>query len=216
MRDYIVLCYNGTVFPASEDFSVLMYAPSLPVNGITHTATPSSTIKRQRVRRVAALKSNNSRSEIPLTGLLIGGILVVLLLVAISTVYYAKRSSILSTKRMGKQTSTAQEVSDYSADLETIVNTVIGMSKHAAFLVANSNLSGIKKLASGGGGEIFLTQVMNPFLNEKSGTRVIQKVVFIKSSKSKEAFDQEVGIMIMLSTFLTSAELSAIPKIQLQ
>jgi serine/threonine protein kinase len=59
----------------------------------------------------------------------------------------------------------------------------------------------MKKLATGGGGEIFLARVMTAFLKEKTGNLVIQKIVFIKNQMAQEAFYQEVGIMIMLSSF---------------
>jgi serine/threonine protein kinase len=110
-------------------------------------------------------------------------------------------SSKPSIKQIEKHGSFIQELSEITTDLETVVNTVVGLSKHAAYMVANSNVATIKKLASGGGGEIFLARVMNAFLTEKTGNLVIQKIVFIKNSKSEEAFYQEVGIMIMLSPF---------------
>ncbi|KAI3655741.1 hypothetical protein MP638_003479, partial [Amoeboaphelidium occidentale] len=100
-----------------------------------------------------------------------------------------------------KNSSSTKEFSEITTDLKTVVNTVIGISKHAAYLVGNSNLATVKKLASGGGGEIFLARVMNAFLKEKTGNLVIQKIVFVKNKISEEAFYQEVGIMIMLSPF---------------
>jgi serine/threonine protein kinase len=86
-------------------------------------------------------------------------------------------------------------------DLETIVNSVMGISKHAAFLVESSAIAQVKKIAAGGGGELFLAKIMDPTLRKKHGDSLIQKIVFIKIKASEEAFYQEVGILIMLSTF---------------
>jgi serine/threonine-protein kinase len=78
---------------------------------------------------------------------------------------------------------------------------VIGISKHAAYLVENSSIGTVKKLTSGGGGEVYLARLMKSISNEKTGTLVIQKKIFVKDHLTQEAFYQEVGIMIMLSLF---------------
>ncbi|KAI3655220.1 hypothetical protein MP638_007007, partial [Amoeboaphelidium occidentale] len=86
-------------------------------------------------------------------------------------------------------------------DLQTVVNSVMGISKHAAYLIENSSLAKVKKIASGGGGEIFLAKVMDPLLRKKHGETAVQKIVLVKSKLNEEAFYQEVGIMILLSPF---------------
>ncbi|KAI3655523.1 hypothetical protein MP638_006936, partial [Amoeboaphelidium occidentale] len=80
-------------------------------------------------------------------------------------------------------------------------NSVMGISKHAAFLISSSGIAKVRKIASGGGGELFIAKIMDPILSKKVGEIVIQKLVFIKNNRIEEAFHQEVGIMIMLSSF---------------
>jgi serine/threonine protein kinase len=82
-----------------------------------------------------------------------------------------------------------------------VINSVIGISKHAAYLVENSAVSRTKKIAAGGGGELFLAKVMDPDLRKKTNEIVVQKIVFVKNKLNEEAFFQEVGIMIMLASF---------------
>jgi serine/threonine-protein kinase len=77
----------------------------------------------------------------------------------------------------------------------------MGISKHAAYLMPSSMFAKVRKLASGGGGELFIVKVMDASLQKKAGDTVIQKVVFVNNKASEEAFFQEVGIMIMLSSF---------------
>jgi serine/threonine protein kinase len=125
---------------------------------------------------------------------------VILVIIAICTLFFYKRYK----KRFDNTLPVVKTLSESNAtltDLETIINSVIGISKHAAFLIEHSSIARIKKLASGGGGELFVAQVMEPSLSRRVGQLVIQKVVFIKSKMSEEAFYQEVGIMIMLSKF---------------
>lgn len=85
-------------------------------------------------------------------------------------------------------------------DLETVVNSVMGLSKHAAFLIPSSMIAKIRKLTSGGGGELFIVRLIDSALQKKAEETAIQKVVYINHKSTKVAFFQEVGIMIMLST----------------
>jgi serine/threonine protein kinase len=93
------------------------------------------------------------------------------------------------------------ETSYFVTDLETVINSVMGISKHAAYLMETSAFAMIKKIAIGGGGELYLTGVMVPALRKKIGETVIQKIIFVKNDASREAFYQEIGIMIMLLPF---------------
>jgi serine/threonine protein kinase len=77
----------------------------------------------------------------------------------------------------------------------------MGISKHASYLIPSSAIAGVQKLTRGGGGELLLAKIMDPKLQKKFGDTVIQKVVFVKNTASQEAFFQEVGIMIMMSSF---------------
>jgi hypothetical protein len=196
-----VVCINGSVFAGSEDFSVLMYSPTLPDNDEIQTTWRTSTDSTKRVRTKVAFRSDFSNSEMAAASILIGVILAIVMLTAAVSLAYFRYLSQLRSKSIEKAPSTVQESSELSTDLNTVVNTVIGLSKNAAYRVENSSLATVRKLASGGGGEIFLARVMNPFLKENTGTLVIQKVVFIQSSKSEEAFFQEVGILVMLWSF---------------
>jgi serine/threonine protein kinase len=85
--------------------------------------------------------------------------------------------------------------------MQTVINTVIGISKHAAYLIESSLIARVKKLTSGGGGELILAKVMDSTLRKRFGEIVVQKLVFIINNTSTDAFYQEVGVMIMLSAF---------------
>jgi hypothetical protein len=189
------------VLAGSEDFSVLMYSPTLPDSFGSQTSSPSSSNSRRIARTRVAFRSDFSNSETTQKSVLIGGIIAAVITVAAVLIAYFYWSSKLKTGRIGNGVIDTQEFSDIMTDLETVVNTVVGISKHAAYLVANSSVASIKKLATGGGGEIFLARVMTAFLKEKTGNLVIQKIVFVKNQTAQEAFYQEVGIMIMLSPF---------------
>jgi serine/threonine protein kinase len=77
----------------------------------------------------------------------------------------------------------------------------MGLSKHAAFIIESSALAQEKKIAAGGGGELFLAKVMDPRLKKNVGPVVVQKILFSKTATIEQSFYQEVGIMIMLSQF---------------
>ncbi|KAI3655837.1 hypothetical protein MP638_002839, partial [Amoeboaphelidium occidentale] len=167
-----VSCYNGSVFSGSEDFSVLMYSPTLPDSFGSQTSSSTSSNSRRSARTRVAMRSDFSNSETTQTSVLIGGILAAVITVAAVLIAYFYWSSKLKTGQIGKGVKDTQEFSDIMTDLETVVNTVVGISKHAAYLVANSSVACIKKLATGGGGDIFLARVMTAFLTEKTGNLV--------------------------------------------
>jgi WD40 repeat protein len=197
-----VLFHNGSVFAGSEDFAVLMFRPSF--NDLSQASTSSRTIiskseirRRRIVQRSQSIGSSNSS----LLSIIIG--LVVSIIFAASFIFlfvYWKSG----TRKQVPDISTSFGVDSNTTvtDLRTIVNSVMGISKHAAFLVENSAFAKVKKIATGGGGELFLAKVMDPGLRKKLPENVIQKVLFGKNNKiSEEAFYQEVGIMILLSSF---------------
>jgi WD40 repeat protein len=195
-----VVCYNGSVFAGSEDFSVLMYSPDLPLNVENKSTKRTATTTRRGVRTKVASKLIIASSEILGTSVLVGGIIAIVLLVALAVMAFFYRSS-KAMKQKERILPHAQEVSNLTTDLETVINTVVGISKHAAFLIETSALALTKRIAVGGGGELFLASVMDPALRNKIGTTVIQKTLFIKNDVGKEAFYQEVGIMVMLLPF---------------
>jgi hypothetical protein len=178
-----------------------MFSPSFVQNANTLATTSTLTQTRRNLRTRIAFKLVSEGSERSPFVFIIGGIAAAFFLLTVMIMIYLRRSSKAEMKQNADILVSSVSSSEITTNLETVVNTVIGISKHAAFLVLNSNVATIKKLASGGGGEIFLARVMNSFLNEKTGNIVIQKIVFVKNVKSEEAFYQEVGIMIMLSTF---------------
>jgi WD40 repeat protein len=198
-----VICYNGSVFAGSEDFSVLMFNPILRRNQertvqLT-TTTPKKTTNQKRIIRLQKAEKfsmNVSQVIIPVA------ITLALIILVICVYVLLKQKS----KKIVSQTEPSAIVSGTASsqtivDLETIVNSVMGISKHAAFLVESSAIAQVKKIAAGGGGELFLAKIMDPTLRKKHGDSLIQKIVFIKIKASEEAFYQEVGILIMLSTF---------------
>ncbi|KAI3659939.1 hypothetical protein MP638_004966 [Amoeboaphelidium occidentale] len=195
-----VLCYNASVFAGSEDFSVLMYSPDLSLVAETKTSTKASINTRRGVKTVISLKTENFESLTAKTSLLIGGIIAAALLIAVAVIAFF-HLTYTRKKETEERSSITQNIADTATDLQTVVNTVIGISKRAAYLIETSALASTKKIAVGGGGELYLATVMDPTLRNKIGQTVIQKTVFIKSEVSKEAFYQEVGIMIMLSSF---------------
>ncbi|KAI3658810.1 hypothetical protein MP638_002610 [Amoeboaphelidium occidentale] len=135
------------------------------------------------------------------TSLLFGGIIAIVLLVAVAVIAFFYRSSKAIMKQNERILPHAQEVSYLTTDLETVINTVVGISKHAAYLIETSALALTKKIAVGGGGELYLANVMDPALQNKIAKTVIQKTVFIKNEAGREAFYKEAGIMIMLLPF---------------
>jgi serine/threonine protein kinase len=135
-----------------------------------------------------------------ITSVLVGGITAMVFFVIVVMIAFFYRS-YPRKKEIRKLEPITQEISVTNTDLETVINTVVGISKHAAFLIETSVLASTKKIAVGGGGELFLASVMDPFLLNKIGKTVIQKIIFIKNDVGKVAFYQEVGIMIMLQSF---------------
>jgi serine/threonine protein kinase len=85
--------------------------------------------------------------------------------------------------------------------MATFVNSSMGISKHAAFELPSSAVVVVKNLATGGGGSVNIAKLTDPALAKQHGSTVIQKKVFVRDELSKESFDQEVGIMVMLSSY---------------
>lgn len=196
-----VICNNGSVFAGSEDFAVLMYRPVFdhffPVK-TSFKATFST--NKKRVSRVFAKSRLLQSGNISTLSLVLGVSGVVALLVGLGGAYFCVKFYRKPTAD-NTPSKTQDDISLTITDLKTIVNSIVGISKHAEFLIPSSTIAGSKKLASGGGGELFIAKVMDPSLQKKAGDTVIQKVVFTKTKSHEEAFFQEVGIMIMLSTF---------------
>jgi hypothetical protein len=83
---------------------------------------------------------------------LICGIAALVLLVAITLVAFLYRS-YTRKKRIIKFAPITQGISDTTADIETVINSVVGIPKHAACLIETSVLASTKKIAVSGGGE---------------------------------------------------------------
>lgn len=196
-----VLCHNRSVFAGSEDFSVLMFRPALSDLSLASTISLRSLVAADRSRRIRVVQRPQSIgfNTTSTLGLVTGPIILVLILGFASVFMYVTSSA-------RKQAPVLNSSSDFDSvttttDLRTIVNSVMGISKHAAYLMPSSMFAKVRKLASGGGGELFIVKVMDTSLQKKVGDTVIQKVVFVNNKASEEAFFQEVGIMIMLSSF---------------
>lgn len=99
------------------------------------------------------------------------------------------------------------ELAQIPENENTIVYNSMGLSKHAALQLEASKFAQVKKLAAGGGGEVFLAKAMDSKLKQKHGEMVIQKVVFVKNQFTEEGFYQEVAIMVMLSKYPYFAKL---------
>jgi WD40 repeat protein len=198
-----VECYNVSIFAGSEDFSVLMFKPNLPQNQDVKVRPTTSILKRDthQTKIVRLHKAERTTTNVSVVILSVAAGLIVIIVVFFVMVLLMKRStkSVFQLESIATDTGTVSSLT--ITDLQTVVNSVMGISKHAAYLIENSALAKVKKIATGGGGELFLSKVMDPSLRKKHGEIVVQKIVFVKSKPSEEAFYQEVGIMIMLSTF---------------
>jgi serine/threonine protein kinase len=198
-----VLCHNETVYSGSEDSAVFMFRPTFSRESDYKWST--GTFSRDR-----RLVQTRSRQRISFSGMMdiqtiipmIIGIAILAVVIVGCTIYIVRyRNSKARLNVSPGQKTSSEESSQTVTDLQTVVNSVIGISKHAAFLVEKWAVARDKKIAAGGGGELYLAKVMDPALKKKAGDTVIQKVVFLKSKSNEDAFFQEVGIMIMLSSF---------------
>ncbi|KAI3656639.1 hypothetical protein MP638_007413 [Amoeboaphelidium occidentale] len=199
-----VLCHNGSVLAGSEDFSVLMFNPTLPKDETLETTSALSsrtnTISK-KTRMIKGTFSNSSASiqnEVMVYVVLAVGLIILMFSICF-VLKYRNTKEAVSLKTL--QNTNATEENLFATDLATVVNSVMGISKHAAFLMENSLIAKTKKIATGGGGELFLAKLMGSSLRAKHGDAVIQKVIFITNRSTEEAFYQEIGIMIMLAAF---------------
>lgn len=198
-----VLCYNKSVFAGSEDFSVLMFRPTFKLDErLTSTLSEITNSKTKGPKKAKIVSLENPRSEFLQKVILPVVIVLILLLgiIAFGIILIMKKSKLNARSHTSSEKA-ASEMGTTITDLDTVVNSVVGISKHAACLIENSAIAQVKKITSGGGGELFLAKIMDPSLRKKHGDIVIQKIIFIRNKASEVAFYQEVGIMIMLSTF---------------
>ncbi|KAI3659558.1 hypothetical protein MP638_005244 [Amoeboaphelidium occidentale] len=187
-----VVCMNSSVFAGSEDFAVLMFKPSLPrENPISSILSQKLTISREKfLKRVFKPSSvgteASSRQSVIIPVFSLG----VFLVIALVGLLIRKKYNVGYKQTIATAT-----------DLNTIVNSIMGVSKHAEFLIENSSVAKLKKIAAGGGGVVYTAKLMDQKFGRRAEGYVIQKEVFARSKVHEEAFYQEVGIMIMLSTF---------------
>jgi hypothetical protein len=181
-----VMCYNGSVFAGSEDFSVLMFKPS-PLQSKDATVNPSTTILKRNTKQgkiVRLQKAEGSSINVTHIAVSLTAVVVVITILIFGFIFYKKgaKKNVFQTKLAvaNLENLSAQTV----LDLATVVNSVMGISRHAAYLMENSVLAKIKKLTAGGGGEVFLAKIMDASLRNKIGEVVIQKVVFKKKIHS--------------------------------
>jgi WD40 repeat protein len=197
-----VLCHNQSVFSGSEDFAVYNYFPYFDVQKrSTVDAKISSSKKRRETLRVRLSGQDNQFGVSSDILAIISAAVMIVIITASLFLYYLvwKRKKRNAEPRNHEFTSSDTNSSSFG--LTTIVNSSIGISKHAALEIPSSSVASLKKLAAGGGGEVYLATLMDSKLVEKHGSRVVQKIVCIRSKISEEAFFQEVGIMILLSSY---------------
>ncbi|KAI3660263.1 hypothetical protein MP638_005126, partial [Amoeboaphelidium occidentale] len=200
-----VYCNNQTLFCGSDDFSVYMYKPIEIFNFPVATGTSTSiqalhTSLSQDTRRIQTLGGNSNPAEFDSTLLIIIGASSILLLAAL--VFCRLQIKSWRSNNVAKSaTDSHRETSYIVTDMKTMVNTSMGISKHASLEIPPQSVAVVKKLTSGGGGDVFLARLMEPVLAKRHGVNVIQKRVFLRNKLFEEAFFQEIGIMVMLSTF---------------
>jgi hypothetical protein len=194
-----VLCRNGTVFAGSDDFSVLLFNPELP-SASSSRVTTFSLLNSRRIKVLQRARTSESQTSTIQNVIIVAVIVLVVVFFAfcLIVVKFKKGEKAVSSPPMN---SSEQETTATLTDLQTVINSVIGISKHAAFLIKGSNIAKVRLLASGGGGSIYLAKLMDKTLKAENGDQVIQKLVHLSSKSAEEAFYQEVGIMIMLSNF---------------
>ncbi|KAI3655286.1 hypothetical protein MP638_004220, partial [Amoeboaphelidium occidentale] len=150
-----VICYNSSVFAGSEDFSVLMFKPMLP--NPTEEKLPSTKTKLSQKTLKKTLKKQgsfpstleSSRTFITMAGIISSVILVIITVGAVfcytkSKIWFSNTPLVVKTLAESNATVT---------DLETIINSVMGISKHAAYIINHPAIAKVRKLTSGGGGE---------------------------------------------------------------
>ncbi|KAI3657145.1 hypothetical protein MP638_002337 [Amoeboaphelidium occidentale] len=192
-----VLCHNGTVFAGSQDFSVLSFNPEFRSSS---RLTTSSHINDRRIKVLQRARTSESQTTTIQNVIIVAAIVLLVVFVAfcLILVKFKKGENSISSPPIN---SSEQETTATVTDLQTVINSIIGISKHAAFLINGSSVAKIRLLASGGGGSIYLAKLMDKTLKAENGDQVIQKLVHISNKSTEEAFYQEVGIMIMLSNF---------------
>ncbi|KAI3655565.1 hypothetical protein MP638_007411, partial [Amoeboaphelidium occidentale] len=198
-----VLCHNYSVFAGSEDFSVLMFKPNLPRIELTQT-TSTKTSKVTSIRRPKIIfKGSPSTTSWSFIDQIIPFIFVSAILVlaaALATLFWFQRQKNDSKPATTLTTSNVDTIQT-TTDLKTFINTSMGISKHAAYLIENSKVAKIKMLTKGGGGEVSLAKMIDSAMRRQHGELVIQKIVSDDMKNLEETFYQEVGIMIMLNSF---------------
>jgi WD40 repeat protein/tRNA A-37 threonylcarbamoyl transferase component Bud32 len=197
-----VVCKNSSVFAGSEDFAVLMFKPSLPRENptssiLSQTVTNSREKVLKRVFRPSSVGTEaSSRQSVLIPVFSLG----VFLVIALAGLFIRQKYKFWHTRNL-IASKTDLETTATATDLNTIVNSIMGVSKHAEFLIEISSVAKMKKIASGGGGVIYTAKLMDQKFGRREEGYVIQKEIFARSKVHEEAFYQEVGIMIMLSTF---------------
>ncbi|KAI3656954.1 hypothetical protein MP638_004213 [Amoeboaphelidium occidentale] len=197
-----VLCYNNSVYSGSEDSAVYLYTPDNLITPETKGASEGSSLRNGPRKARKVTKSANELHSLQVSSFVIP-----------IAVIFACFSLILSFgfmlqlyRRKQKEPLRESQITSYSSnfttsDMATFVNSSMGISKHAAFEISSSDVVAVKNLATGGGGLVNIAKLMDSALAKQHGSTVIQKKVFVRDEISKESFDQEVGIMVMLSTY---------------
>lgn len=197
-----VLCHNGYVFSGSLDGAVLMYRPSLPNITLTTSVKESTTDRAvsRFPRRMVTVKINNredTSSSLLLIIVLAAAIFLIIAACHISFKYSKWKKVITSPQYSSHNACTTYT----AADIQTMVNSYIGLSKHAALELQSDAFTSRRLFAAGGGGSLYFVETNDPNLIKNHGTTLVQKVIFIKGSRMRDLFFQEVAIMAMLRDY---------------
>jgi WD40 repeat protein len=145
-----VLCFNKSVIAGSEDSSVLLFRPIFA----EETISTSTSLKSQRqtkpgkiIRKVQQNLDGGTMSPLNQTYLIIGAAVLLLVILALTTII--KWRSLRREKASPVIEDSSKSSTLYPTDLKTVVNSVMGISKHAAYLIDNAAVVKVKKIATG-------------------------------------------------------------------
>ncbi|KAI3656186.1 hypothetical protein MP638_002323 [Amoeboaphelidium occidentale] len=201
-----VICYNATVFSGSEGTSVLMYIPQLPHEEVHTTTRPAVFTKiKHNPKKVSVQKQTDGKQTATMYVVIIVIVVINALILVGILIYLVRRRKPAADNDMSAEV--PMEPAYIPENENTAVNTSMGLSKHGVLVLEPSLFAQIKKLAAGGGGEVFLAKTMDTRLRQKDGDMVIQKVVFGNSQATEESFHQEVAIMVILSKYSYFAQI---------
>lgn len=156
-----ITCHNQSLFVGSDDFSVFMFKPIFPEIDAAPMTTSTEFTKTQR-KIVKKIQTASMRNEENVQNLImIVGVLVVAVISVIAAVYSFRYTKLVHSHQVETKKSTNDASSSVVTNMETVVNSIMGISKHAAYLLHPEMILPFKKIAVGGGGELYLAKLMD-------------------------------------------------------